>query len=128
VSGDGKLYKRHLENEIHVHRYLMGAATLDEEGDIFSYKGLTYDYLSRMDIFPNIGKFEKKIGLSSSDKEIHVINELVDTNEWINMDEFVFNNGGILNIPLFFHTDAPLFIIRLWAKLLLDIIQKVHDV
>jgi len=64
----------------------MGAATLDEEGDIFSYKGLNDAYLSRMDIFPNIGKFEKKIGLSSNDKEIHVINELIDTNEWINMD------------------------------------------
>jgi hypothetical protein len=40
----------------------------------------------------------------------------------------VNKNGGILNIPLFYHTDAPLFIIRHWAKMLLDIIKKVHDV
>jgi len=31
-----------------------------------------------MDIFPNVGKFEKKIGLASSDKEIYVVNEIVD--------------------------------------------------
>lgn len=68
-----------------------------------------------MDVFPNIGKFEKKIGLAASDKEIYVVNELVNEDEWISLDEFVERNGGILNIPLFYHTDAPLFIIRYWA-------------
>ncbi len=37
-------------------------------------------------------------------------------------------NGGILNIPLFYHTDAPLFIIRHWAQKILQIIHKVHEV
>ena len=68
-----------------------------------------------MDIFQNYGKFEKKIGLAASDKEVYVINEVVDENDWISLDEFVERNGGILNIPLFYHTDAPLFIIRNWA-------------
>lgn len=36
-------------------------------------------------------------------------------------------NGGILNIPLFYHTEAPLYIIRHWSRLILEIIQKVHD-
>ena len=31
-----------------------------------------------MDIFPNVGKFEKKIGLAASDKEIYVVNEVVN--------------------------------------------------
>lgn len=81
-----------------------------------------------MDVFPNIGKFEKKIGLAASDKEIYVINELIDEEEWISIDEFVERNGGILNIPLFYHTDAPLFIIRYWASIILQIIKKLHDV
>ena len=33
-----------------------------------------------------------------------------------------------MNIPMFYHTDAPLYIIRHWAKLILQIISKVHDV
>lgn len=82
----------------------------------------------KMDVVPNVGKFEKKIGLAASDKEIHVVNELIDPEEWISLEDFVSKNGGILNIPLFYHTDAPLFIIRYWAKLILQIIQKVHDV
>lgn len=81
-----------------------------------------------MDIFPNLGKFEKKIGLAASDKEIYVVNELVDQEEWISLEDFVERNGGILNIPLFYHTDAPLFIIRHWAQKILQIISKLHDV
>ena len=71
---------------------------------------------NQMDIFANIGKFEKKIGLAASDKEIYVVNELIDLDQWISLEDFVDKNGGILNIPLFYHTDAPLFIIRYWAQ------------
>jgi hypothetical protein len=70
---------------------------------------------NELDIFSNIGKFEKKIGLSVNDKEIYVVNKQVNEDDWINLDDFVTQNGGILNIPLFYHTDAPLYIIRHWA-------------
>jgi hypothetical protein len=29
---------------------------------------------------------------------------------------------------MLYHTDAPLFVIRYWAKLILKIINKLHDV
>lgn len=119
VSMDGKVYKRHLALELQVHRYLMGAKFEDDEDTIQE---------SDMDIFSNIGKFEKKVGLASNEKEIYVVNRSVDDNEWVSLDDFMSANGGILNIPLFYHTDAPLFIIRHWAKAILKIIHKVHDV
>ena len=81
-----------------------------------------------MDVFSNIGKFEKKIGLAANDKEIYVINENIEPDQWISFSDFVERNGGILNIPLFYHTDAPLFIVRYWAKKLLQIIHKLHEV
>lgn len=81
-----------------------------------------------MDVFPNIGKFEKRIGLAASDKEVYVVNEAIDDQEWLSLEDFVFKNGGILNIPLFYHTDAPLFIIRWWASQLLKIMHKIHEV
>jgi hypothetical protein len=55
--------------ELQVHRFLMGAQFEDEEKELDPNK---------MDVIPNVGKFEKKIGLAASDKEIYVINELVD--------------------------------------------------
>jgi hypothetical protein len=117
-SADRKSYGKHLSLELQVHRYLMGAH-FDAEEELDP---------EVMDIFPNVGKRERRIGPAASDTEIQVVNELVDENDWISLDDFVTKNGGILNIPLFYHTDAPLFIIRHWAKLILEIIQKVHDV
>lgn len=70
VSADGKAYKKHLQLELQVHRYLMGAQFEDEVHQLDP---------SKMDIFANIGKFEKKIGLAASDKEIYVVNEHIDT-------------------------------------------------
>mmetsp|Transcript_34190 Transcript_34190/g.25257 ORF Transcript_34190/g.25257 Transcript_34190/m.25257 type:complete len:205 (-) Transcript_34190:2511-3125(-) len=117
ISLDGKSYKKHLGLELQVHRFLMGAQFEDESLDP-----------AKMDVKANIGKFEKKIGLSASDKEIYVVNERLDSAEWISLEEFVERNGGILNVPLFYHTDAPLFIIRYWAKMLLKVLSKVHEV
>ena len=118
VSSDGKAYRRHLQVELRVHRSLMGA--LREEDDEPDPEGA--------DIFPNIGKFEEKKGPTAGHTDVSVVNEAIDPDQWINLDDFVTRNGGILNIPLFFHTDAPLFIARHWAKMVLRIIQKVHDV
>jgi hypothetical protein len=91
---------------------------MNEEEDELERKQKTVKE-AQMDIFPNLGKFEKKIGLSATDKEIWVVNKAIDLDEWICLDDFVHQNGGILNIPLFYHTDAPLYVIRHWAKLLL---------
>lgn len=118
VSPDGRQFKRHLGLELELHRYLMGAIHDDE------------DELDPeiADIFPMIGKFEKSSGLAASGPEISVVTELINGDQWINLEDFVGKNGGILNIPLFYHTDAPLFIIRHWAQMILKIIEKVHDV
>lgn len=121
-SMDGKSFKSHLALELQVHRFLMGARFEDEDE-------FTPEEEEEMPVFPNIGKFEKRIGLSMHDeKEIYVVNKAVDEDQWINLDDFVVKNGGILNIPLFYHTDAALFIVRHWAKKILQIIDKVHDV
>ena len=98
-------------------------ARFEEEDDF------TPEEEEAMDVFLNYGKFEKRIGLSMHDeKEIYIVNKSIDEDEWINLDDFIYRNGGILNIPLFYHTDAPLYIIRHWAKMILRIIEKVNDV
>jgi hypothetical protein len=78
-----------------MHRYLMGVR-FEEDNDEFMEESEDEDLKKQknvkeanMDIFPNIGKFEKKIGLSATDKEIWVVNKAVDTDEWICLDDFV---------------------------------------
>jgi hypothetical protein len=88
----------------------------------------TQDLSKDQQISENMGKFEKKIGMSDKDKDVYVINEMIDTDEWISLSDYVEQNGGLLNIPLFYHTNAPLFIIRHWAQLLFKIVSKLHQV
>ena len=87
VSPNGKSFKAHLALELQVHQYLIGARF--EEGDKF-----TLEEQDKMDIVMNIGKFEKKIGLSVNEKEIYVINKRIDEDVWICIDDFVHSNGG----------------------------------
>ena len=65
--------------------------------------------------------------MSSKDKDVYVINETINSDEWISLFDYVEQNGGLLNIPLFYHTNAPLFIIRYWAQLLFKIVHKLHS-
>lgn len=112
TSDDGKSLKTHMNRDLKVHRYLMGAQ--------FDDQTFEEDEEKDMPVFVNLGRFEKKIGLSMHDEtEIYIVNQAIDEDEWICFDDFVIRNGGLLNIPLFFHTDAPLFIIRHWGKMIL---------
>jgi hypothetical protein len=80
------------------------------------------------EIFGTLGKFEKKVEAGTNDTDVYIINKVIDSNKWVCFDEFVHQNGGLLNVPMLYHTDAPLFVIRYWAKLILKIINKLHDV
>lgn len=71
VSLDGKAYKRHLATELQIHRYLMGAR-FEEDNEMQNPDAFRDEDL---EIFSNIGKFEKKIGLSVNEKEIYVVNK-----------------------------------------------------
>jgi hypothetical protein len=97
-----------LDLELQMHRYMMLAQSKDT--------------------FELLGTYEKKIGLGVNDKDVYVISRSIDTDKWVCFDDFVHQNGGLLNVPMFYNTDAPLYVIRYWAKLVLQIIHRVHDV
>lgn len=59
-SADRKSYSKHLQLELQVHRYLMGAH-FDAEEELDP---------ETMDVFPNVGKRERRIGPAASDTEI----------------------------------------------------------
>jgi hypothetical protein len=69
VSLDGKTLKRHLATEIQMHRYLMGCK-YEEDDELANPEFAKREPF--MDIFPNLGKFEKKINFqaSTNDKEL----------------------------------------------------------
>jgi hypothetical protein len=47
----------------------------------------------------NLCLFEKRIGVEANDKEIYVLNELPSPKKYINLDDLIKQNGGLLRIP-----------------------------
>ena len=109
VSEDGQIYERHLELENSAQLWLAGGGILQP-------------------CFGLGGKFEKRTGIEERDKELYILREHINTDEYISMEEFIKDNGGLLGIPLLFGTEGVLYIIRHWALQLLEIIAQMHKV
>ena len=83
TSMDGKSLKTHLALDLRLQRYLMDAKFDDE-------LEFTQEQIDEMPVFLNFGKFEKRVGLSIHDeKEVYVVNQHIDEDEWICLDDFV---------------------------------------
>lgn len=91
VSADGNKFEKNLQFEIKLHNCLKN-------------KGVS--------IVENLAKYEKKLGVESTDKEIFVINEMVDSSEFISLSELIHNVGGLLRIPFLTKTNAVSYIIK----------------
>ncbi len=91
VSADGNKFEKNLQFEIKLHNCLRN-------------KGVC--------ILENLAKYEKKLGVESTDKEIFVMNEMVDSSKYISLSELIQNVGGLLRIPFLTKTNAVSYIIK----------------
>ncbi len=91
VCTDGNQFYKHLDFELKLQNMLM------VRGDY------TFKYLA---------KYEKKVGLDSSEKDVYVLNEHIDTKKWISLKELIQENGGLLRIPFLTRTKAVIYIIK----------------
>lgn len=78
-------------------------------------------------MFQNYAKFEKRVGLEASEKEIYVINEYIDPAKWISLEDLIMQNGGLLRIPFLTRTKASIYIIKYWASQILEIMHAVQE-
>jgi len=105
VCTDGNQFYRHLDFEMKLHNILM-------------HKG---DYA-----FKYLAKYEKKVGLDSSEKDVYLINESIDLTKWISLKDLIKENGGLLRIPFLTRTKAVIYIIKYWAQQILKIMLEVQ--
>ena len=91
VCADGNQFYKHLEFELKIQ-------------SILASRG---DY-----VFKNIAKYEKKVGLDTSEKDIYLLNDFVDDKKWICLAELIKENGGLLRIPFLTRTKAVVYIIK----------------
>lgn len=91
VCSDGNQFYKHLDFEIKLQSMLASRG----------------DY-----IFKNLSKYEKKVGLDSSEKDVYLLNEFIDDTKWISLKDLIRENGGLLRIPFLTRTKAVIYIIK----------------
>ena len=104
---DGKVYWRHLELELAAQRCLY-------EKD----PSLTFKIL---------GKYEKKNGIGEYSIDLTVVYEDIPSSEYLNLEEVLKYQGGLLQVPFLKGTETPLYITKLWASDILCIISLLHE-
>lgn len=103
ISADGVTLEKHMEFELRFQLLLQDLAK-----NVIKCKG----------------KFEKKVGLEANDKEMYIFYEEISG---ISIRDLVMNNGGLFNIPLLYNSRTSVYIARLWAKQLLELIHNIHS-
>lgn len=91
TCADGNQFLTHLEFELKIHKMA------SEKGDYF---------------FKTFAKFEKKVGLEVTEKDVYLLNEYIDPTKWISIEELMLQNGGLLRIPFLTRTKATIFILK----------------
>jgi len=76
--------------------------------------------------FKYIAKYEKRVGLDSSEKDVYLMNEYIDETKWTSLKDLIRDNGGLLRIPFLTRTKAVIYIIKFWASQILKIMLEVH--
>jgi len=107
ISQDGKPYKKHLELEL-------AAQLLMHSTDPKS-------------TFKIIGKYEKKTGIGENSVELYIVFEDIPMGEHISLEDFLHENGGLLEMPLLRNTEAALYISKLWSQDLLKHLSILHE-
>ena len=81
----------------------------------------------RSQFFNIIGKTHKEVEYKRSlDEEIFYGKEAIKEEEFISFQELLNTNGGLIGIPELTQTDLLFYIIRYWAKQIIEIFKNLH--
>ncbi len=108
VSKDGKVYWKHLEIELTAQMYMY------QKNNDWTFKIL--------------GKYEKKTGIGDYSVEQYIIISAKEESDYLSMQEYLKVNGGLLRMPLLRGTETALYIAKMWAEKILQLLQALHSV
>lgn len=93
VCADGQSYEKHLQYELKVHETLLrrGGNEL---------------------IVPTLAIYERRIGLEAADKELFVLREQINNEQFISLTELINRDGGLLRIPFLTKTGAVVYLAK----------------
>ena len=76
----------------------------------------------------NFGIYSKEITINKEkEEEIYIVNEKINSKEYVPLHTLTSSNGGLLYIPEIANTGMGIFILRSWGKFILNIIQQLNE-
>ena len=77
----------------------------------------------------NFGIYSKEILIDKIiEEEFYVVNEKINLKEYICLNDLAKTNGGLFYIPEIANTEMGFFILRIWGKNLLNIINEFNQI
>ena len=77
----------------------------------------------------NFGIYTKEILINKViEEEIYIVNEKLDLKEYVPLNSLAKSNGGIYYIPEIANTEMGFFIMRVWGKNILTMIQELNKI
>lgn len=83
-----------------------------------------YQSMYSSSVFHHLFKYEKQ---TQSEKEIYILNEAVDETQYMSLDQFAKQHGGLLRIPLYVKTNQSISIAKLWLSQIINLIRQLQD-
>jgi len=119
ISEDGQNLLNHILQSLKLNHYLQ--KNYLENSNTKSFDNFSF--------LRNFGIYTKEILINKViEEEFYVINEKINTNEYVPISSLSKSNGGLFFIPEISNTEMGFFIMRNWGKSILDIIHQLNKI
>ena len=117
---DGQNLLKHIEFSLKVNHYLQ-QEFLNKSATIKSFEDFPF--------LRNYGICSKEVLINKRiEEEYYIINEKINSANYISLYSLIKSNGGLLQIPELINTDMAFYILRYWGKNILNILSDLFKI
>ena len=120
ISEDGQNLLKHIEYSLKINHYLQNE---------YLMKSSTIKTFDNFEFLRNYGVCWKNVLINKRPEiELYIINEKIDSSNYISLYSLIKSNGGLLEIPELENTDMAFYILRYWGNSIIHILSELFKI